>query len=126
MFNESFVFAMPLEELRHRTLQFSVYDFDRFSRNDLIGHVIVKRLYELCDVTHEMEYIMDIAGAPQVSYVITNGLVMDGSKRIDDQLSQRCRFHQQCSPPPSFIEPPFLGATASIITRVTQVSVHWI
>ncbi|XP_029836676.1 synaptotagmin-10 [Ixodes scapularis] len=65
VFNESFVFAMPLEELRHRTLQFSVYDFDRFSRNDLIGHVIVKRLYELCDVTHEMEYIMDIAGVPQ-------------------------------------------------------------
>ncbi|KAL1471318.1 hypothetical protein MTO96_023725 [Rhipicephalus appendiculatus] len=30
VFNESFVFAMTLEELRQRTLQFSVYDFDRF------------------------------------------------------------------------------------------------
>ncbi|KAH9380390.1 hypothetical protein HPB48_017615 [Haemaphysalis longicornis] len=66
VFNESFVFAMPLEELRERTLQFSVYDFDRFSRNDLIGHVIVKHLHELCDPTHEMEYTMDIIGVPQV------------------------------------------------------------
>ncbi|XP_064489931.1 synaptotagmin-10-like [Ornithodoros turicata] len=65
VFNESFVFSMPLEELRHRTLQFSVYDFDRFSRNDLIGHVVVKRLHELCDVTHEMEYFVDILGVPQ-------------------------------------------------------------
>lgn len=65
VFNESFVFAIPLEELRERTLQFSVYDFDRFSRNDLIGHVIVKHLHELCDPTHEMEYTMDIVGVPQ-------------------------------------------------------------
>ncbi|KAL3210986.1 hypothetical protein MRX96_036748 [Rhipicephalus microplus] len=65
VFNESFVFALTLEELRHRTLQFSLYDFDRFSRNDLIGHVIVKPLHELCNPTHEMEYTMDIVGVPQ-------------------------------------------------------------
>ncbi|XP_032228441.1 synaptotagmin-C [Nematostella vectensis] len=38
-FNEDFVFSVPAEELRMRTLKFTVCDFDRFSRQQVIGHV---------------------------------------------------------------------------------------
>nr|XP_027239501.1 synaptotagmin-10-like [Penaeus vannamei] len=48
-FNEVFVFSVTWAELRDRTLQFSVYDFDRFSRNDLIGQVVLKSVTEHCD-----------------------------------------------------------------------------
>ncbi|XP_064084988.1 synaptotagmin-10-like isoform X3 [Macrobrachium nipponense] len=59
-FNESFVFSVGWPELRDRTLQFSVYDFDRFSRNDLIGQVVLQGVAEHCDPDNEMEYVMDI------------------------------------------------------------------
>ncbi|GFR13858.1 synaptotagmin-10 [Trichonephila clavata] len=65
MFNETFVFGVPYEQLRSRTIQFSVYDFDRFSRHDLIGQVLVRGLPELCDISHDVEYTMDILGVPQ-------------------------------------------------------------
>nr|XP_042901328.1 synaptotagmin-6-like [Parasteatoda tepidariorum] len=64
-FNETFVFGVPYEQLRSRTIQFSVYDFDRFSRHDLIGQVLVRGLPELCDINHDVEYTMDILGVPQ-------------------------------------------------------------
>lgn len=55
---------MSYEELKEQYLQFSVYDFDRFSRNDLIGQVVLK---ELLDCTEqEIEYTMEILCAMQV------------------------------------------------------------
>ncbi|XP_013191364.2 synaptotagmin-10 isoform X1 [Amyelois transitella] len=65
VFNETFLFSVPYEELRQRYLQFSVYDFDRFSRHDLIGHVVLKGLLESADLVQEIEYTMNILAAPQ-------------------------------------------------------------
>ncbi|VVD02328.1 unnamed protein product [Leptidea sinapis] len=65
VFNETFLFSVPYEELRQRYLQFSVYDFDRFSRHDLIGHVVLKGLLESADLTQEIEYTMNILAPPQ-------------------------------------------------------------
>nr|XP_037871295.1 synaptotagmin-6 isoform X2 [Bombyx mori] len=65
VFNETFLFSVPYEELRQRYLQFSVYDFDRFSRHDLIGHVVLKGLLESADLDQEIEYTMNILAAPQ-------------------------------------------------------------
>ncbi|CAH2979426.1 unnamed protein product, partial [Chilo suppressalis] len=65
VFNETFLFSVPYEELRQRYLQFSVYDFDRFSRHDLIGHVVLKGLLESADLHQEIEYTMNILAAPQ-------------------------------------------------------------
>ncbi|XP_046882435.1 synaptotagmin-2-like [Hypomesus transpacificus] len=39
VFNESFVFKIPYEELGPKTLVMSVYDYDRFSKHDIIGEV---------------------------------------------------------------------------------------
>ncbi|XP_050355573.1 synaptotagmin-6-like isoform X2 [Nymphalis io] len=65
VFNETFLFSVPYEELRQRYLQFSVYDFDRFSRHDLIGHVVLKGLLESADLHQEIEYTMNILAPPQ-------------------------------------------------------------
>ncbi|EFA01872.1 synaptotagmin-10 isoform X1 [Tribolium castaneum] len=65
VFNETFIFSVPYEELRQRYLQFSVYDFDRFSRHDLIGHVVLKGLLDATDLQQEIEYTMNILCPPQ-------------------------------------------------------------
>jgi hypothetical protein len=62
-----FFCSVPYEELRQRYLQFSVYDFDRFSRHDLIGHVVLKGLVDATDLQQEMPYTMNILCPPQVS-----------------------------------------------------------
>lgn len=60
------VVSVSFDELRERYLQFSVYDFDRFSRHDLIGQVVFKGLLECTDLSQEIEYMMDIMCAIQV------------------------------------------------------------
>ncbi|XP_025833213.1 synaptotagmin-10-like [Agrilus planipennis] len=65
VFNETFIFSVPFEELKQRYLQFSVYDFDRFSRHDLIGHVVLKGLLDTTDLQQEIEYTMHILCPPQ-------------------------------------------------------------
>ncbi|XP_063870178.1 synaptotagmin-10-like [Scylla paramamosain] len=59
-FNETFVFSVGWGELKDCTLQFSVYDFDRFSRNDLIGQVVVRGVADYCHPDLETDYQMDI------------------------------------------------------------------
>ncbi|XP_069942809.1 synaptotagmin-10-like isoform X2 [Cherax quadricarinatus] len=66
-FNETFVFSVTWAELKERTLQFSVYDFDRFSRNDLIGQVVVRGVADHCHPDTEVEYLMDILNTKQES-----------------------------------------------------------
>ncbi|XP_071792487.1 synaptotagmin-10-like [Asterias amurensis] len=43
-FDEKFTFTVPYNELQEKTLKFTVYDFDRFSRHDLIGEVMITNL----------------------------------------------------------------------------------
>lgn len=58
--------SVTYDELRTRYLQFSVYDFDRFSRHDLIGQVVLKGLLDCTDLLQEIEYTMNVLCAPQV------------------------------------------------------------
>ncbi|XP_065159191.1 synaptotagmin-6-like isoform X2 [Atheta coriaria] len=64
-FNETFIFSVSEEDLRFRYLQFSVYDFDRFSRHDLIGHVVLRGLIDSTDLQQEIEYTMNVLCPPQ-------------------------------------------------------------
>ncbi|ODM95585.1 Synaptotagmin-9 [Orchesella cincta] len=64
-FNETFLFSVSHEDLQDRYLQFSVYDFDRFSRHDLIGQVVLKGLLDLSDLCSEIDYTMDILAPPK-------------------------------------------------------------
>ncbi|XP_075766337.1 synaptotagmin-2 isoform X2 [Pelodiscus sinensis] len=41
VFNETFVFKVPYQELGGKTLVMAIYDFDRFSKHDIIGEVKV-------------------------------------------------------------------------------------
>ncbi|KAK9977651.1 hypothetical protein ABG768_019454 [Culter alburnus] len=60
IFNETFQFGVPLAELHSRKLHFSVYDFDRFSRHDLIGQVVVDNLLDFSEGTGEKPIWRDI------------------------------------------------------------------
>ncbi|XP_075709642.1 synaptotagmin-2 [Rhinoderma darwinii] len=41
IFNETFTFKIPYQELGGKTLSMSIYDFDRFSKHDIIGEIKV-------------------------------------------------------------------------------------
>ncbi|KAI5733029.1 hypothetical protein M8J76_006806 [Diaphorina citri] len=69
VFNETFIFNVSYEDLRRRYLQFSVYDFDRFSRHDLIGQVVVKGILDMTDLRQEIEFTMNILSTHQVEKI---------------------------------------------------------
>ncbi|CAL8375140.1 unnamed protein product [Arctogadus glacialis] len=60
VFDEVFLFAVTYAELPGRKLHFSVYDFDRFSRHDLIGQVVVDSFLDLPDFPRETRLCRDI------------------------------------------------------------------
>jgi len=41
VFNESFIFNVPYERIRHTSLNISVMDYDRLGRNELIGQIVL-------------------------------------------------------------------------------------
>lgn len=67
VFNETFQFSVPLAELAQRKLHFSVYDFDRFSRHDLIGQVVLDNLLELAEQPPDRPLWRDILEGGSVS-----------------------------------------------------------
>ncbi|KAL8222127.1 UNVERIFIED_CONTAM: Synaptotagmin-10 [Gekko kuhli] len=55
------------DQLCNRKLHFSVYDFDRFSRHDMIGEVILDNFFEVSDLSREAAVWKDIHCATTVS-----------------------------------------------------------
>ncbi|KAJ8416279.1 hypothetical protein AAFF_G00383010 [Aldrovandia affinis] len=60
MFDEVFLFPVGYAELPTRKLHFSVYDFDRFTRHDIIGQVVVDNFLDLNDFPRETKLCRDI------------------------------------------------------------------
>ncbi|XP_001503265.1 synaptotagmin-10 [Equus przewalskii] len=60
LFDETFQFPVAYDQLSNRKLHFSVYDFDRFSRHDMIGEVILDNLFEVSDLSREATIWKDI------------------------------------------------------------------
>ncbi|KAG5273288.1 hypothetical protein AALO_G00149720 [Alosa alosa] len=60
VFDEVFLFPVAYGELPMRKLHFSVYDFDRFSRHDIIGQVVVDNFLDLPDFPQETRLCRDI------------------------------------------------------------------
>ncbi|NXD72999.1 SYT10 protein, partial [Eolophus roseicapillus] len=69
VFDETFQFPVAYDQLSNRKLHFSVYDFDRFSRHDMIGEVILDNLFEVSDLSREANVWKDIHCATTVSNV---------------------------------------------------------
>ncbi|CAH8567399.1 unnamed protein product [Schistosoma mattheei] len=54
IFNETFIFKIPYAEISSKTILFTVYDFDRFSKHDQIGQIKVPlSTVDLCNVIEE-------------------------------------------------------------------------
>uniref|UniRef100_A0A671PVQ1 Synaptotagmin VIa n=1 Tax=Sinocyclocheilus anshuiensis TaxID=1608454 RepID=A0A671PVQ1_9TELE len=66
-FDESFQFPVPYDELPVRKLHLTVFDFDRFSRHDMIGEVILDNLFEASDLSRETSIWKDIQYATSES-----------------------------------------------------------
>eukprot|EP00062_Callorhinchus_milii_P010625 gi/632955816/ref/XP_007893651.1/ PREDICTED: synaptotagmin-10 [Callorhinchus milii] len=60
IFEETFQFPLVFDQLNNRKLHFSVYDFDRFSRHDLIGEVIVDNLFDVSELYRDSTIWKDI------------------------------------------------------------------
>ncbi|XP_029523415.1 synaptotagmin-9-like [Oncorhynchus nerka] len=60
VFDEVFLFPVAYTELPTRKLHFSVYDFDRFTRHDIIGQVVVDNFLDLADFPRETKLCRDI------------------------------------------------------------------
>ncbi|XP_047202512.1 synaptotagmin-2 isoform X2 [Girardinichthys multiradiatus] len=63
VFNETFVFKVPYEELGGKTIVMSVYDYDRFSKHDVIGEV--KLPMNTIDLGRPIEEWRDLESADQ-------------------------------------------------------------
>ncbi|MCJ8744370.1 hypothetical protein PDJAM_G00117900 [Pangasius djambal] len=59
-FDETFQFPVPYEQVAARKLHLSVFDFDRFSRHDMIGEVLLDNLFEVSDLSRETSIWRDI------------------------------------------------------------------
>ena len=67
VFDEVFLFPVAYSELPTRKLHFSVYDFDRFSRHDIIGQVVVDNFLDLADFPRETKLCREIQYVSSVS-----------------------------------------------------------
>ncbi|XP_008407232.1 synaptotagmin-2-like isoform X2 [Poecilia reticulata] len=63
VFNETFVFKAPYEELGGKILMMSVYDYDRFSKHDVIGEVKIPM--NTIDLGRPIEEWRDLESADQ-------------------------------------------------------------
>lgn len=84
---------MPLNELHSRKLHFSVYDFDRFSRHDLIGQVVVDNLLDFSEGSGDKPIWRDIVEGTAVG---------NGSEPLSDGYLHHHRWwkHQRGLPHP--------------------------
>lgn len=64
-FNEEFAFTVKFVELASRMLQLVVFNFDRFSRQKIIGLVIISNLVEQFECAWETECCRDIISVEQ-------------------------------------------------------------
>lgn len=52
-----------LDGVKLEMFEFTVYDFDRFTRHDIIGNVIMRDVFEKSDLYTWTEYTMHIIGS---------------------------------------------------------------
>lgn len=64
-FNEMFSFDVSYNNLPNRMLQFTIYDFDRFTRHGLVGNVIMRDLFDKSELFQWTEYTMQIVGSQE-------------------------------------------------------------
>ncbi|KAB1273551.1 Synaptotagmin-6, partial [Camelus dromedarius] len=86
-FDENFHFPVPYEELADRKLHLSVFDFDRFSRHDMIGEVILDNLFEASDLSRETSIWKDIQYATSVSTALPPGFLKICSSGFEWDMS---------------------------------------
>uniref|UniRef100_A0A8C3G5J3 Synaptotagmin n=1 Tax=Cyclopterus lumpus TaxID=8103 RepID=A0A8C3G5J3_CYCLU len=91
VFNETFVFKVPYEELGGKTLMMSVYDYDRFSKHDVIGDVKIPM--NTIDLGRPIEEWRDLDSADQEEVLLTTHFGnVSFREDCDDELINSCSY----------------------------------
>ncbi|XP_063724647.1 synaptotagmin-1-like isoform X2 [Symsagittifera roscoffensis] len=98
IFNETFTFKVPFAEIAGQTLMMAVYDFDRFSKHDMIGNVkiplnsvdlgsTIEDTKELQPPDDDKEYLGDLCFSlrfvPKAGKLTVNVLEAKNLKKMD-------------------------------------------
>jgi Ca2+-dependent lipid-binding protein len=68
VFEETFYFATPFNELQNRTLYLAVYEFGRFLKHELIGAIRINELHLIKDInTQDVEFIRNLQNLAEVN-----------------------------------------------------------
>lgn len=68
LFDETFYFPIPFEELQNKTLYLSLLEFGRFSKHELIGSVRLNDIHSIKDITTtEVEFVRNLIPLADVS-----------------------------------------------------------
>ncbi|KAL2309664.1 hypothetical protein Nmel_005881 [Mimus melanotis] len=89
VFNEQFTFKVPYSELGGKTLVMAVYDFDRFSKHDIIGEY--KVAMNTVDFGHVTEEWRDLQSAEKEEWQYVQGSL--SADDIHDLLYGAFFFH---------------------------------
>lgn len=87
VFNESFNFKVPYNEIVTKTLVFSIYDFDRFSKHDQIGEIKIPMSH--VDLAQTIEEWRDIQSAEEEGPVSKNAIAL-----VNTFLSTTFHMHE--------------------------------
>lgn len=102
-----FVDQVPYEELGGKTLVMSVYDYDRFSKHDVIGEV--KIAMNTIDLGRPIEEWRDLESADQEE-VITNQAMKNKMILLSDSGFAKI-WASKCTEDPDRVEPVFKRKT---------------
>jgi Ca2+-dependent lipid-binding protein len=68
VFDETFYFQLPIDQLQDRTLHLSLFEFGRFSKHELIGSMRMNDWSSIKDLsTSEVEFVRNLAPLADVS-----------------------------------------------------------
>ena len=92
VFNEEFLFIVPLDEVLNRTLKMTVCTFDRFSRQSTIGYVVFP-------ITDSKEDLVMEGGTGEMWREITKEelIVSNIDATLPLSLLPLCRYNRPCS-----------------------------
>ncbi|NXY88168.1 SYT3 protein, partial [Alcedo cyanopectus] len=122
VWDETFTFGVPFGDLPARRLHFGVYDFDRFSRHDLIGQVVLDNLLEAAERGPDVPIWRDILEGSGVSHRPGGPGNLPGAHRGVPATRHELTIAHHCSPPPDpYVKASLMAEGRRLKKRKTSI-----